>query len=146
MLGLHCLPLCTPPRCLQWPKAPRHFINELHEARVWVGGGPRLVSGGRSCRLPFFPTKQHRLSPIYPYVLFSNKVALRLPKKHELMLTLKMLKSEGRRNICAYSIPECDFLSQMNKDNTLPSSSGGSSGLCLSLLGVTLGKPASILQ
>ena len=114
------------PRCPQWPKAPHHFINVFHQARVWVGGGLRLVAGGGSCGLPFFPTKQqYLLSPTYPYVLFKNKGALRPLKMHELMLTLQMLKLEGRRNICTYSIPKCDFLSQMNKENTLPSSSEG---------------------
>ena len=98
------------PRCPQWPKALHHFINVLHQARVWVGGGLRLVAGGGSCGLAFFPTKQqYLLSPTYPYVLFRNKGALRPLKMHELMLTLQMLKLEGRRNICTYSIPKCDF-------------------------------------
>lgn len=43
--------------CSQQPEMSHPFTNVLHQARVWVGGGPRLVAGDRSFRLPFFSTK-----------------------------------------------------------------------------------------
>ena len=52
------VPPAHSPTCSQQPEMSHPFTNVIHQARVWVGGRPRLAAGDRSFRLPLFPTKQ----------------------------------------------------------------------------------------
>lgn len=80
-----------------------------------------------------FPSSQqnnriHCLSPAHLLAFSSTKGTSRQRQRPELMVTLQMLKIEGKRNICSSSTCKCGFNFQTDKEHTFCFSS--KSGRC----------------
>lgn len=108
---------------------PHCFFNLLHWVQVWLGDRPKLTGKWQGLQFSFLPSKTIKptawVLPIH--VEFPVTKALCYFKsslqKHELMLTLQILKLGGRRNLCTYPISKCGFISEMDKEHNFPYSS-----------------------